>query len=50
MAVAIHKSKNEVREIASNTIDNDSVYVEIPKRLVTYETIGYGFTSGVGVP
>ena len=47
IAVAIHIIKNEDRERVSNAIDNDSVNGD-PPRFVTYEVIGYGFTSGNG--
>ena len=45
MAVAIHISKNEDRDRASNTMDNDSVNGN-PGWLITYDVIGYGLTSG----
>jgi len=44
MAVAIHISKNEDTERASNTVDNDSIY-RGPPMFVTYRVIGYGFKS-----
>lgn len=47
MAVAIHISKNEDTERASNTVDNDSG-TGIPPKFVTYELTGYGFTVGNG--
>jgi hypothetical protein len=47
IAVAIHISKNEDSERASNVIDNDSLNGNPPK-FVTYEVIGYGFTSDIG--
>jgi hypothetical protein len=40
MAVAIHISKNEDRERASNTMDNDSVNGK-PGWFVTYDYINY---------
>ena len=45
IAVAIHISKNEDRERASNTMDNDSAD-DGAGLFVTYETMGYGLTSG----
>jgi hypothetical protein len=45
IAVAIHISKNEDIDRTSNTVDNDSVNGN-PAMFVTYEVMGYGFTSG----
>ena len=45
IAVAIHISKNEDKERASNTGDNDSVN-GAPGWFATYELIGYELTSG----
>jgi hypothetical protein len=45
IAVAIHISKNQDIERASNALDNDSVNGN-PATFVTYAMIGYGFTSG----
>jgi hypothetical protein len=44
MAVAIHMSKNEDTESASNTVDNDSVN-SVPGWFVTYEVMGYGIIT-----
>ena len=51
IAVAIHISKNDVREIISKNTDNGSAYALLPERFVfvTYEMIEYGFTSGIDV-
>jgi hypothetical protein len=49
IAVAVHISKNEDRERASNVMDNDSVNGN-PGWSITYEVIGYGITSGNGAP
>ena len=45
IAVAIHISKNEDTERASNAMDNDSVNGEAG-RFDVYKMNGYGFTSG----
>jgi hypothetical protein len=53
IAVATHISKNELKDIASNMGDNDSLNavadsLNTPLKFVTYSAIGYGFTVGSG--
>ena len=49
VAVANHIIRNDVRESASNTMDNDSV-IGNPPTFVTYKTIGYGNALTNGEP
>lgn len=51
--VATHISKNELKDIASNMGDNDSLKavadsLNTPLKFVTYSVIGYGVTMGNG--